>query len=417
MINKLCSKHIAVACSWMVIAASAAFAAQSSTPNSSDLIEWQSADSLFQKAGNCIGQGEIEQAKKELTSRAGTLAAPYKKMASDFTGKLDAGVKLSTNAQDPKRVAALVDLCSQLRAHKAALQLQLKTATAADLADDALYAWRLVESGDVKAGRAEYARKLSAEIIETWQEYYQKQIRLLDERATNMTQVRFVLDWVNQRYLKGMEAEADLFGSLRELTRVVPNVKTSKEAALVFPLIMQCLGALGDESGREAWQKKFLTDFGSDPEVAAGVYIDQARKAYRDKNVKGAQELFQKVCSEYPDSSAYGDAQYGLGLMLQEQQQCDRAIVEFSKIFPSKVNDYALDPDNNQDCTNYRFKAALRISECFESSKDFVHALEYAKLANDRYKFMSYCKDCLTQTRRNVEDRVRRLEEAAKKVE
>src|SRR5215204_6067595 len=105
MINKLRLKYIVVACSWIGIAASPGFAAQSSTPNISELTQWQSAESLFQKAGNCIGQGEIAQAKNELTSRAGTLAAPYKKMASDFADKLDAGVKLSTNAQDPKRVA------------------------------------------------------------------------------------------------------------------------------------------------------------------------------------------------------------------------------------------------------------------------------------------------------------------------
>jgi TolA-binding protein len=311
----------------------------------------------------------------------------------------------------------LIELCTQLRAHQAALQLRAKSASANDPADDALYAWRLVESGDLKAGRAEYARKLSKEIIETWQEYYQKQIQLLDRRATNRAEVQFAVDMVNERYLKGLEADADLFASLSELTRVMPQVKSSKQATLVYGLILKCLAGLGDDLGREAWLKKLLADFGSDVEVAAGVYVEQARKAYRDKNLKGAQVLFQKVCTEHPDSSVYGDAQYGLGLVLQQQDKCDEAIVEYAKLFPSKVNDYVLDPENNQDCANYRFKAALRISECYEGRKDFVRALEYARLANDRYKFMSYCKDCLTETRQNVQNRVQRLQDAAAKVQ
>jgi len=81
------------------------------------------------------------------------------------------------------------------------------------------------------------------------------------------------------------------------------------------------------------------------------------------------------------------------------------------------VKDDLLDPDSGEDYPNYRFRAALRISECYEAKKDTTKALEYALLARDRYKFLSYCTDCLRETRQNVENRVKRLQEALKRTE
>ena len=395
--------------------------AEQSSPNAAPaLTNWQAATSRFKQAGDFIGEDKYALAKAELSAGTTNLALPYRTMASQFLAQLDSALQLSTNRNEPHRLQALIELCSDLRAHQAALQLQTPQGSktpSEDSADDALYAWRLLESGDTKAALAEYQRRFAKELVEIWQSYYQEQIRLIQQRATNLSSPQFAIDLVKEHYLKGLETRADLFGALSELTRVLPLAKEPKQAVAVYQLILKCLTGLGDDEGRDAWQERLLAEHKSDPEVCARVYVSKGTQAYYRKNLKEAEALFQKVCSEYPDSSAWGDGEYGLGLVLQEQQKYDEAMVQYAKIFPSKVNEDVIDAESGEDYPNYRFKAALRISECYEAKKDGTKALEYALLARDRYKFVSYCKDCLRETRQNVENRVKKLQEAVKRTD
>jgi tetratricopeptide (TPR) repeat protein len=378
------------------------------------LNNWKAAATTFEKTGELIAQGDYQQAKADLITAGATLPANYSTLAMEFLTRLESAVSLSTNLNDPARIESLIELCTSLGAHKAALQMESRRTVPSESLDEGLHAWRLFESGNAEASLKVYQRKLAKEIVDIWQDYYREQIRLIANRPANLTNASFSIDLVKHRYLKGLETQADLFGALKELTRVLAYATDAKAAVPVYQLILKCLSGLGDEAGREAWQDSLLVNFKSDPEVCAAVYCDRGKKAYARKDIKSSQEWFQKVCSDFPDSNAYGDAQYGLGLVLQEQQKCDEAIPEYEKLFASKVNDHALDPDNSQDCANYRFKAALRISECYEGRKDFAKALEYATRARDRYPFMSFCKDCLRDTRRNVEKRVQLLQEKAK---
>ena len=408
--------HHALLIAFLCLVPGTQAALQTSGGTPAALSHWQWAAVRFQSAGALIGQNQFSEAKNELGSAAASLPEPYRNQGFEFLKQLESALNSSTNANDPGRVRQLIELCTKLGAHKAALDLSGRLA-GNDVTDEPLYAWRLLETGDTKGALLAYKRKLDKEIIETWQDYYREQIRLLEQRLVAPTNTQNAIDLVRNHYLKGLETEANPFSALAELTRVLPHAQDPKQSILIYQLILKCLAALGDDPGQEAWQDQLLARHSSDPEVTASVYVDKARKAYRDKNLKQSQAFFQKVCDQYPNSNAYGDAQYGLGLVLQEQQKCDQAIQEYSKLFPSKVNDHALDSENNQDCANYRFKAALRISECYEARKDFVRALEYARMANDKYKFMSYCNDCLKQTRQNVEKRVQRLQELASKVE
>jgi tetratricopeptide (TPR) repeat protein len=123
------------------------------------------------------------------------------------------------------------------------------------------------------------------------------------------------------------------------------------------------------------------------------------------------------VSDRYSSSSVYGDALYGLGWVLQEEQRYDEAMAEYQKIFSANLNEGLLDPESSEDFPNYKFKAALGISECFEAKKDLPNALKYALQARDRFVFNSYCKDCILRTRASVAERVARLEKAVKKTE
>src|SRR5262249_49650157 len=181
---------------------------QSSPGSSSALTNWLAATSTFQKVGGFIGEEKTAQAKTELTAATTNLPPPYNTTAAQFLPQLASALKLSTNRADPQRLQALITLCTDLRAHQAALQLQKNQGNASSdqLADDLLYAWRLLESGDTKAGLAEYERRASKEPVETWQTYYQEQVHLIQQRATNAGNAQFAIEIVKERYLKGLEA-------------------------------------------------------------------------------------------------------------------------------------------------------------------------------------------------------------------
>jgi tetratricopeptide (TPR) repeat protein len=128
-------------------------------------------------------------------------------------------------------------------------------------------------------------------------------------------------------------------------------------------------------------------------------------------------ELFRKVTTEFPDTTAYGDAQYDIGLILHELKKYSEAIPEYEKIFTSQANDYQPEPESSESPKNFRFKSAMRISECYEELKDYTRALEYALLARDRYKFIGFCQLCLETVKNQLAARIVKLQELAKKAE
>ena len=104
-----------------------------------------------------------------------------------------------------------------------------------------------------------------------------------------------------------------------------------------------------------------------------------------------------------------------MGLVLQDQLKYDAAVTEFAKLFPSNVRDDELNGLGGEDYKNYRHKAALRISECYEEKKDYAQALDYALRARDLYKFLSWCSTCRKSANDFLSKRISKLEELAKK--
>src|SRR5205823_956484 len=124
----------------------------------SALASWQPAMTSFKKAGELIGRDKYDQAKAELSSDATNLPAPYNGMATEFLGRLDTSLKIS-DPKDFKRLEALLQLCTDLRACDAALRVRAREGKDAD-PDDTAIGWRLWETGNAKAALAEYNRRL-----------------------------------------------------------------------------------------------------------------------------------------------------------------------------------------------------------------------------------------------------------------
>jgi tetratricopeptide (TPR) repeat protein len=382
-------------------------------PTRSATTNWLVAQIEFQKAGELLGRNKFQDAEKSLRTAALELPPPYGEMAKEFAQRAGA---LPAEKNTTARMESAAQLCAELQSYPAALKLRpSKKRAARDDDESAIPPWYLFESGNIKAAVAEYKRKLKNEYVDLYQDYYKKQIQMMEGRAANLSNVTAGLELVRERYLSGLEEEADFFGALRELNRILPLAKDPNDAILVYQQTIKCLQALNDEAGSKVWEDKLLADFPSQSEAGAEVYYDRSLRAYHErKDYETALKLMRQLCQQWPDSVLWGDAQYSIGLILQDQKKFDEAITEFSIIFPSKVNDRLLAEGSTDDCKNYRFKTALRISECYESKNDLQRALEFAKMANDRYPYYSYCSNCSDQAKLGADRRVAELNEKIK---
>jgi biopolymer transport protein ExbB/TolQ len=102
-----------------------------------------------------------------------------------------------------------------------------------------------------------------------------------------------------------------------------------------------------------------------------------------------------------------------VGLALQEQRKFAEAVAEFAKLIASNVNDRELADTGAQDYKNYRHKAAVRMSECYEATKDYARAAEFALHARDRYAYQSWCKTCAQAVEESLNKRIKLLQELA----
>lgn len=381
------------------------------------LTNWQTALQTFTRAGRLLGCDCLPEARRALAAAALQLPAPYATMARSFLHRLDALPVAKDDERRAARLLALSELCADLRAWEASLRLRARAGESLApeaCVDEPTLAWRLAEAGDTNAAVQAYRLKAEAEPVDTWREYFQAQIELLRERATRMTDVTFVLRLVQEHYLKGFEQPADHFGALSALWFALPHTRNLDEAVQVHQAFIQSLDALGDEAGRDAWEDRLLANYAADPEACAAVHLERGLRAYDRRDLEGAATLFRKIATEFAQTRAYGDAQLTLGLILQQQGKFEEAIAEYEKIFPSHVNDRALVPGKSDDYPNYRYRAALRISECYAERKNYPKAIEYAELARDRYPFDSYCKTCIPKARAALEAWLTRLHNEAR---
>jgi tetratricopeptide (TPR) repeat protein len=107
-------------------------------------------------------------------------------------------------------------------------------------------------------------------------------------------------------------------------------------------------------------------------------------------------------------------AQYNVGIVLKEREEYDEAIAEFFKLLSSNVDDRDPGADIMEAYRNYRHKAALRISECYEGKHDFRRAIEYALLARDKHQYHTWCGTCAKSAEDALTKRIERLELLAK---
>jgi tetratricopeptide (TPR) repeat protein len=382
---------------FLVLCSSFGFAASQASTN------WLKAADFFCRSGGLIEVTNLSPAREQLTAASAALPQPYDTMARKFLEQLTVASKLAVGDATHSRESSLVTLAAALGAYGNALKLQAAFCDTDALQEDQAYAWRLMESGRTQEAVAEYQRRIKDEMVETFAEHFRGQLALIAARATNGNSVPLALQTVRDHYLRGFEEQADSFGALREFHRVLPQARNSAESVTVIGEIIRRLASFNDEAGRDSWEDEILNRFPNEREACASVILDRGLRAYAVTNYPVALELFGNVISSYGETKAFGDAQFTVGLIRQIERRYDDAIREFGKIFPSHVRDHDLDVNKSEDCKNYRYRAALHISECYASKKDFAQALSFAEAARDRHVYVSFCKNCIRDARENLE--------------
>lgn len=177
----------------------------------------------------------------------------------------------------------------------------------------------------------------------------------------------------------------------------------------IYNDILFCLNGIGDSNTRMVWEDKLLQDFSSNIDACAEVYAQRGFKAYNEKQLDEALKNYKIVCDKYPNSKSYGIAQFNVGCIIHQQKKYQLAIVEYSKLLKSKVNNQDPTPNIMSPYRNYQHTATLAISECYEALGDYENALKAVEDARDRYRYETWCGTCAMEESESLKKRIEHL--------
>ena len=140
--------------------------------------------------------------------------------------------------------------------------------------------------------------------------------------------------------------------------------------------------------------------------LAAGIYLESGIDAYgrRDFERAEADWLAATKCSK--SAPSWPKAIFNLGLVQMERKNYPRAIAYFEQVIQSHPNDAEPGSHLMQTNQNYSHRSALEISVCYENMGDYRKALEFARLAKNRYTYVSWCGTCQMTDRRQLQARI-----------
>jgi tetratricopeptide (TPR) repeat protein len=136
----------------------------------------------------------------------------------------------------------------------------------------------------------------------------------------------------------------------------------------------------------------------SDPaaqETQANSFLDAGNKAFEAGDFRGAEEAWTAVSRCPQTAPSWPKAMFNLGLLEERQEHYPRAIGYFQSVLDSHPNDKEPGANLMQVYRNYSHRSVLSISECYEKMGQFQQALRYARLAQTRYPYQSWCGTCL----------------------
>jgi tetratricopeptide (TPR) repeat protein len=343
------------------------------------LHRWRDALEMLREAGRQIGRGQYASAKQVLQEGSVDLPPPYDAHLAGHLREFRR-TRAACGPQDPQTPLRWARFCIRIHAHEEAVRLIRTYPGQLDARMVRLLAACLDLSGRTGDAIAELDRLLGRDDGRRHRTRIEEQRGLYRDPSDDLAHV-------DRRYgcleLSPMERG---WVSLESLEAILQRTDSVQDRWVIHARIREALHGLGDAEGLAAWERRLIDEVGEDEGVRASLGAERGIRAYRCKKLALALREFRTVCETYPRSSSYDLCRFNVGCILKQQRKLDEAIGELEKLFPGP---------GGRDPGNYRHRAAVSISECYETMQAYEKALEYALLARDQYPYENDCPDCL----------------------
>jgi tetratricopeptide (TPR) repeat protein len=137
--------------------------------------------------------------------------------------------------------------------------------------------------------------------------------------------------------------------------------------------------------------------------------LERANALFSEDKIEAAVGIYKAVLAEKPMPPTWGKVTFNLGIALRRLSKLDEAIRTFETIFPSEVDDREAGGHLMEEFRNYRYRACLQISACYEAKGDMARALTFALSARDKHKYQAHCGTCAKNARERLEARITEL--------
>ena len=142
---------------------------------------------------------------------------------------------------------------------------------------------------------------------------------------------------------------------------------------------------------------------------AAAATLEEANVLFEQKRYEEAIEIYKKVLAGAADVPTKGKAQFNLGLTYRALGNHAEAISAFKNVLDSEVDDEEPGGSLMETNRNYRHWSCIEIARCYEQSGNVEKALEYALLARDEHRFVTWCGTCAGSAKAELNDYIKQL--------
>jgi tetratricopeptide (TPR) repeat protein len=127
---------------------------------------------------------------------------------------------------------------------------------------------------------------------------------------------------------------------------------------------------------------------------AVSQLLADGNAAFETGDIAKAEACWTKVRECAAATPDWPKAVFNLGLLEYRRNNLRQAIAYFNQVLQAQPNDKEPGGNIMETNRNYSNRSALAISQCYEAMGAYGSALRYARLAQTKYPYYSWCGTC-----------------------